>query len=87
MIIYRPQRGSLSASMREARLFSDEAAMKAHIVEYLDGQVDRSDIVVAGEPMNDDRTRWRDARRVCIKVMSGTHLEPAPCVGFCATLY
>ena len=84
MIIYRPQRGSLSESMREARLFADEDSMKSHIVREFDGVIDFGDIVIVGGPVNDDRIEWRDTRCVCVKAIPGERCETPLCVGFCS---
>lgn len=101
MVIFRPHRAGMDIleAMKMAQEFSDEEAMKAHIVEsWHEGWggseklFTAEDIVIQEEPvMKDDRVGWEDTRYVCVKRMGEEdyiqkHGVPQ-CIGMCATKY
>lgn len=95
MIIYRPQRGFIYESMKEAKEFETIDDMKHHIVSEWNHGGDvlftEDDIEISDESVNDERIKWRDLRYVCIKRIGDTNYvekyDCASCIGFCATDY
>ena len=95
MIIFRPHRGSLAEAMSEAKEFDSEADLKQYVVEYwcrgMPDYISLEDVVIYGEPINDDRIGWKDTRYVCCKRFGNQDnmkLYGVPqCVGMCATQY
>ena len=91
MIIYRPQRGSLSDAMTEKQEFESEEDMKNYIVEEWGGFIQFDDIVIYGEAIEDKRIGWIDTRSVCTNKFGGQdNIEKygyPQCIGFCATNY
>ena len=91
-IIYRPHRGSLDQSMREAHIFNDEEEMKAWIVKEWTKSFgyklfNTEDIVINKEEINDNRTCWRDTRYICIKRCGNEFYSHPQCIGMCATKF
>ena len=91
-IIYRPHRGSLSQSIREARIFNSEEEMKAWIVEewarpFGYKLFNIEDIVIDKEEINDSRIYWKDTRYVCIKRCGSEFYSYPQCIGMCATKF
>ena len=91
-IIYRPHRGSLSQSIREARIFNSEEEMKAWIVEewakpFGYKLFNIEDIVIDKEEINDNRIYWKDTRYVCIKRCGSKFYSYPQCIGMCATKF
>ncbi|MBR3613616.1 MAG: hypothetical protein IKL55_00350 [Clostridia bacterium] len=98
MIIFRPHRGGLEASMQEAREFNNVEEMKAHIVKlWHEGWhgpelFTADDIVIDDKSeVNDERIGWEDSKHVCVKRMGDEdymkkHGVPQ-CIGMCATKY
>lgn len=92
MIIYRPHRGLLADSMKEAKEFPDFYSMKKYIVEASTDEefgapFTESDIVVDDEEMPDVRNGWMDTRYVCIKRYYNEKYTHPACIGMCATKY
>ena len=97
MIIYRPHRGTLENSLKEANEFETEEEMKQYIYEYyknlLPGitALQTDDIVIDEEVVDDDRCGWHDTRDVCVKrLWEEDYMEKygcPQCIGFCATNY
>lgn len=101
MIIYRPHKGSLDASLKEAKEFNTEQEMKEHIFHEWESlyrdlgfsvcPFEISDIVIKNEAKNDNRCGWYDTRYVCVKRLGSEDymkLYGSPqCIGMCATDY
>lgn len=97
MIIYRPQRGSLSDTLKDASEFQTEEEMKQSIYEewsnyyleigYKNSPFEIDDIVIGSETFDDERCGWHDARYVCVKRMGEEVYETPQCIGMCATDY
>lgn len=93
MVIYRPHRGGLDESMKEAREFDGFEEMKRYIYEQAEGfngvkPFEIDDIVVNDGTHEDWRIGWKDTRYVCVKRYLGTDFKGAPqCIGMCATDY
>lgn len=91
MIIYRPHRGSLIESIKEAKEFNNEQEMKEYIVKKWDNYFSVDDIVLYDEIINDDRIGWEDTKYVCTKrfgEQDNMALYGYPqCIGMCATKY
>ncbi len=98
MIIYRPHRGSLEKSMKEAKEFKSFEELKKYLLEHYKRLVpgivpfETGDIVIDDEDMcDDDRCGWHDTRYVCVKrFFEDDYMEMygcPQCIGFCATNY
>lgn len=91
MIIYRPHRGKLSQSIKEAKEFRNEQEMKEYIVEEWDNNFSVDDIVILEEYHDDDRIGWKNVRQVCSKRFGNTNnmelYGVAQCIGMCSTDY
>ena len=91
MIIYRPHRGNLADAMVEAKEFNSEQEMKEYIVKQWDGYFSIEDIVILGDPYNDERIGWEDTRYVCSKRFGDqdniVKYGVPQCIGMCATKY
>ncbi len=98
MVIYRPHRGSLSDSLKEAKEFESFDELKKYLLEYYKGLVpglvpfQLDDIVIDDEDMCDDeRCGWHDARYVCVKrLFEDDYMQmygTPQCIGMCATDY
>lgn len=90
-IIYRPHRGGLAESMKEAKEFNDEKEMKEHIVQQWNGYFTVDDIVIEDKVSKDERVGWEDTRYVCTKRFRDTDnikkYGTPQCIGMCATIY
>lgn len=92
MILYRPNRYSLSDSMEEARAFATEEDMKAYISAYCASlwgypPLSEEEITISGGPCENLRSGWMDERIVCVGRMGGRKYEPPAAIGYCATLF
>lgn len=91
MIIYRPHRELLADAMAEAKEFNSEQEMKEYIVKQYDGYFSIEDIVILGDPYNDERIGWEDTRYVCTKRFGDqdyiVKYGVPQCIGMCATKY
>lgn len=96
MIIFRPHRSSLAASMQEAKEFENVDAMIAYIAaewnkNYPSPLFTEDDITICGNPMSDLRISWWDQQYVCVNRMGDRdfiELHGTPlCIGWCATQY
>jgi len=91
VIIYRPHRGSLVASLSEKEEFSFIEEMKIYIEEQFDGYVKAEDVVLYGEIMNEKTTGWKDCQMVCVKAFNGEDYIAKygcpQCIGYYATDY
>lgn len=69
MIIFRPHKGSLHDAMNLKKEFNNIEEMKAHIIDYMYPYCDvlAEDIVLHGNPHDDERIGWKDVMHVCIK--------------------
>ena len=91
-IIYRPHRGSLSQSIREARIFNSEEEMKAWIVEewakpFGYKLFNIEDIVIDKEEINDNCIYWKETRYFWIKRCGSEFYSYPQCIGMCATKF
>lgn len=80
MIIYRPPKGALIDSMKEAIEFENETELKRYIWNEYSKLIEMENVVIDDNYHNDVRTGWEDTRSVCI-VTNGEKR----CVGMCAT--
>lgn len=95
MIIFRPQRGTLSEAMAEAKEFKNKEEMFKYISEdwckIEPNCILPEDIVIKGKFFNDQRNGWEDTRYVCTKRIGDydyIKLYGCPqCIGMCATRY
>lgn len=88
MIIFRPHRGSLDESMKEAAIYDDLDLMIESIVKdskYLTGKPLFSAADVSIGP--DDRTGWMDCRHVLISRFAEAVYNPPQAIGVCATIF
>lgn len=92
MIKYRPQRGSLSLSLKEERIFDTVDDMKQHVFDewrracdFLGGKPPFTmDDIVIGEIIGDDsRIGWKNVRHVCIRRLLGELYRAPQCIGWC----
>ena len=95
MIIYRPVRSTLEEAMKAVIEFNSEEEMKSFISKTY-ANIDKEDIVIEGEGVNDDRIKWKDTKYVCLKKydnLDGSKIDlverygAAQCIGMCATNY
>lgn len=91
-VIYRPQRGGLEESVRDAIVFENAVKMKEYLVNHYKGIFGRKmftadDIILYGdkEGYEDERIGWEDVRHVCIKRMGNEVFEKPACIGMWAT--
>lgn len=91
-VIYRPQRGMLEESVRDAMIFENAVKMKEYLVNHYKGIFGRKmftadDIVLHGdeEGYKDERIGWEDVRHVCVKRMGNEVFEKPACIGMWAT--
>lgn len=83
MIKYRPHKGGLHESMKQAKEFDDIADMLNYIEKQWEGYIDKSDIVIGESHGRDDRIGWNSWRYVC-SVRCGNEKYPVPqCIGMC----
>ncbi|ADO59641.2 hypothetical protein [Paenibacillus polymyxa] len=90
-IIYRPHKGSLEESMKQAKEFLSMREMKEYIVKDWNNLFDIEDIVIKEDAHLDDRIGWNDVRLVTIKRLGEQdNMELYGCpqaIGYCATDY
>lgn len=91
MIIYRPQNGSLSSAMSEAKEFDTIDDMKKYIVSNNDGLFGYEDIILMDDSIDDTRINWHDCKMICVKRFGKDNyidLYGCPqCIGYYATNY
>lgn len=102
MVIYRPHRGGLSASLAEAKEFETFEDMKKYIVEtgreyykslgFVSAPYEFDDIVIdESKKFDDDRCGWHDTMYVCVKRYGNNdymkECGTPQCIGMCATDY
>lgn len=96
MVIYRPHKGYLDESMKEAREFDTFEEMINFIVEDWNKiwgvkWFTAEDVVIDEHIINDERIGWEDTRYVCVKRMGDEDymkLYGGPqSIGMCATIY
>ena len=79
-VLYRPQRGGLMASMKEAMIFQDMFQMKRYLLE--DDSFGRLEIEIDQKTFNDHRIGWKDTRLVYIY---DKLIDDRMIIGYCAT--
>ena len=90
MIKYRPHRGGLDESMKEAQEFAIVDEMKKYICEYHrqinDGLSPFAIVdIIIGEPLGDDaRIGWNGVRHVCVKRYFTETYSTPQCIGWCS---
>ena len=92
MIIFRPHRGSLDESMKEAAIYDSFDLMIESIVKdskYLTGKplFSAADVSIGPEIGPDDRTGWMDCRHVLISRFAEAVYNPPQAIGICATIF
>lgn len=92
MVTYRPHRGSLEDSMKEARTFDNWYQMTQYIANNWNLAVgkkviDPDDIVMDLESTDDERTGWKDVHMVLItRIGNENFMEKygnPQCIGYC----
>lgn len=92
MILYRPHRNSISASIKDEQSFHTIEEMKRFIHDewikicnFLGGKEPFSiDDIIIGEVIGDDpRIAWKNVRHVCVKRMLNDNYTIPQCIGFC----
>lgn len=96
MILYRPHRGSLSASIKDEQMFNSIEEMKqfihdewCRICNFIGNKEPFSiDDIVVSEIIGDDpRIAWKNVRHVCVKRMwNENYIEKystPQCIGYC----
>lgn len=100
-VIYRPHRGSLSESMKEAVEFDTFQDLQKYIIKYMEQiiKLRECEIVSGGHPVSDDRIGWKDSDYLCIdgfdkvkdkegyELCFGGRYEYHQCIGMFATDY
>lgn len=100
-VIYRPHRGGLEESMKEAREFNSFEELQKYIVKNMEQfiKLNECEIVPGGHPVNDKRVGWQDSDYICIDGYSnvrdkesyelyfGDRYEYPQCIGMFATKY
>ena len=90
MIIFRPHRmgADIGETMAEAQIFTDKAAMIAHLVEGHCGLFEAEDISF-GEPSPDTRegVQWEDSTYVLTRRLGEQVYDTPQCIGMCATKF
>lgn len=94
MVIFRPHRGGLDESLRDAVMFDNTDTMKRHIVrqwnDVLGFELFGIDDIVLNEDkpgVNDERCRWIDTRYVCVRRMGDEVYDCPQCIGMWATMF
>lgn len=89
MIKYRPHRGLLEDTMKEARNFNTVNEMCEHIVsDWNNNSVgelfSKEDIVIGEDEGKDSRIDWKETRYICVKRMGKEIYEIPQCIGMCS---
>ena len=96
MIIFRPTRGSLDESIKEAREFKTIRKMKSYILRSIrktaknvgvEPSFDWNDIIISEETYEDDRIGWKNTMIVSVKRCGNKVYDTPICIGYCATKY
>lgn len=86
MILYRPHRGSLKASMAEVKQFDTFEEMAEAICkdwEFHGRPFEPDDIILCGGDVDDDRIGWRNVESVCITAFRNEVFSSPQCIGYC----
>lgn len=89
IIRFRPHRGLLADSMREAVLFRDEEEMFKYICDVWNNSERRimfrpEDLSIGENLGKDSRINWTETRYVCTKRMGDTVFDTPQCIGMCS---
>lgn len=96
MVIYRPHKGGLADSMKEAKEFSGFDEMRDFIVDYWDGHIKYDDIILGDDLFDDKRIGWKNVRYVLTKgyyEFDGNYknyiekYKIGQCIGMCSENY
>lgn len=88
-IWYRPHRGLLADSMKEAVLFQSKEEMIRYICDVWNNSERRimfrpEDLSISGDQGKDPRICWKETRYVCTKRMGDTVYDTPQCIGMCS---
>lgn len=88
MVKYRPQRGSLSESVKNQREFNNLDEMCDHVLSIWNKSdmrlIGKDDMEISKDFGPDERVGWKETRYICIKRMGDQKYDPPQCIGYCS---
>ena len=92
MIKYRPERSSISLSLKEEKLFDNMDDLRQFVYEHWRNVVSymgandafKPDEIIIEDNIGDDPiTGYRNVRRVCVKRLLNAVYQTPRCIGYC----
>lgn len=86
MLVYRPQRGTLTDAMKEVKNFTNESDLFQFISNQYDGMIRPEDIELSEDSISDHRVGWDNVHMVLAKRIGDLDLVKiygcGQCIGF-----